>query len=184
MQSDSSEARTVLAEGRHLRLVRQGHWEYADRTKASAAVVLVAVTDGGKLLLTEQYRIPVGCRVIELPAGLAGDVEGDEHEALSSAAERELIEETGYRAGRLTQLTMGPPTAGLASELVAFFLCADLIKVAAGGGVDHEEIEVHEVDVGQVADWLAVQATKGLLIDPKVYAGLYFAQRGLVRGER
>ncbi len=37
--------RQTLAEGQHLRLVREGHWEYADRTRASGAVVLVAVTD-------------------------------------------------------------------------------------------------------------------------------------------
>jgi ADP-ribose pyrophosphatase len=177
MPTDASRERTILAEGRHLRLVREGHWEYADRTKASAAVVLVAMTAQGKLLLTEQYRIPVACRVIELPAGLAGDVAGEEHEDLAAAAQRELIEETGYRAGRLTQLTIGPPTAGLASELVAFFFCAELTKVGAGGGVEHEEIEVHEVALDEAADWLAAQGRRGRLIDPKVYAGLYFAER-------
>jgi ADP-ribose pyrophosphatase len=169
--------RTILAEGRHLRLVREGHWEYADRTKASAAVVLVAMTDNGQLLLTEQYRIPVARRVIELPAGLVGDIAGEEHEALATAAERELLEETGYRAAQLTQLSMGPPSAGLATEIVAFFLCAELTKVSRGGGVEHEQIQVHEVRLDEVAEWLEAQARRSVLIDPKVYAGLYFVHR-------
>jgi ADP-ribose pyrophosphatase len=168
----------ILAEGKFLRLVREGHWEYADRTKATAAVVLVAVTDDGKLLLTEQYRIPVARHVIELPAGLVGDVVGEEHEAMATAAQRELIEETGYQASTICQLTtLGPPTAGLASELVAFFRCGELTKVAAGGGVEHEQIEVHEIELTAVEAWLEAQTRRGVLIDPKVYAGLHFARR-------
>jgi ADP-ribose pyrophosphatase len=166
--------RMILAEGLHLRLVREGHWEYAERTKASAAVVLVAVTDDGKLLLTEQYRIPLARRVIELPAGLVGDIAGEEHEALSTAAQRELLEETGYRADQVTQLSMGPPSAGLATEQVAFFHCSRLTRLGAGGGVGHEEIELHEVALDEVPAWLEAQAGRAL-IDPKIYAGLYFA---------
>ncbi|HEV7223072.1 MAG TPA: NUDIX hydrolase, partial [Pirellulales bacterium] len=97
--------RTILAAGRHLQLVQQGHWEYADRTSAREAVVLAAVTDERQLLLVEQYRIPVGRRVIELPAGLVGDIAGEEDERLETAAGRELLEETGYRASRLELLT-------------------------------------------------------------------------------
>ena len=177
MPLNPSHERTILAEGRHLRLVREGHWEYAERTKASAAVVLVAVTADDKLLLTEQFRIPVGRRVIELPAGLVGDVPGEEQEVLATAAQRELIEETGYRAQRLTQLTMGPPSAGLATELVAFFHCTGLTKIGAGGGVEHEQIVVHEIRLDDVADWLETRARQYVLVDPKIYAGLYFALR-------
>jgi ADP-ribose pyrophosphatase len=61
--------------------------------------------------------------------------------------------------------------------LVAFFFCAELTKVGAGGGVEHEQIEIHEVGLEEAADWLAAQARRGLLIDSKVYAGLYFAER-------
>ena len=64
----------VLASGKYLRLLAQGHWEFAERVNATGAVVIVALTDEGRLLLVEQYRIPVGCPVIELPAGLVGDV--------------------------------------------------------------------------------------------------------------
>jgi len=46
--------------------------------------------------------------------------------------------------------------------------------VHAGGGVGHENITVHEVPLSEVHDWLAAKASEGLLIEPKVYAGLYF----------
>lgn len=167
--------RSVMYEGQHLRLIREGHWEYADRTKASGAAVIVAVTDDRHLILTEQYRIPVGRRVVELPAGLIGDVEGTEDEQIEEAARRELLEETGYQASELKLLTVGPPTAGLASEIVAFVLATGIKRVSAGGGVEHEQIEVHAVPLDGVAGWLAARGGETLYIDPKVYAGLYFA---------
>ena len=166
--------RRTLAEGQHLRLIREGHWEYADRTRATGAVVLVAVTDDGRLILTEQYRIPVGRRVVELPAGLVGDVEGAETEQIEAAARRELLEETGYQAGAIELLTIGPPTAGLASEIVAFVRATQLKKISAGGGIEHEEIEVHPVPLNEVPAWLDERSRHGVYVDPKVYAGLYF----------
>jgi ADP-ribose pyrophosphatase len=174
---DTPVERTILAAGRHLQLVQQGHWEYADRTSAREAVALAAVTDERQLLLVEQYRIPVGRRVIELPAGLVGDIAGEEDERLETAAGRELLEETGYRASRLELLTSGPPSAGMASEIVAFFLASGLVKVHDGGGDEAEDITVHAVPLASVENWLDQQAAAGLLIDPKIYAGLYFIRQ-------
>lgn len=174
---NDSQQPSTLAEGRHLRLVRQGHWEYADRTRARGAVVVAAVTDDRRLLLTEQFRIPVNRSVIELPAGLVGDIEGEEEEELATAAERELLEETGYQANKLEMLTIGPPSAGMASEIVAFFRASELTKVHDGGGDDSEEIVVHAIPLDGIDDWLDQQAAAGLLIDPKVYAGLYFTAK-------
>jgi ADP-ribose pyrophosphatase len=163
----------VLAEGRHLRLVRRRGWEYAERTNATAIVVLVAVTAEGRLVLTEQHREPVGGPVIELPAGLVGDRPGEADEDLATAARRELLDETGYEAGQIRPLAGGPPSAGLSSEIVTFLVAADLRRVGAGGGDEHEAITVHEVPLAAVRDWLAGQARAGRLVDPKVYAGLY-----------
>ena len=169
--------RIVLAEGRRVRLVQQGHWEFAERTNARGAVVLAAATDDGRLLLVEQYRIPVGRRVIEPPAGLVGDVIGEEEEELETAARRELLEETGYEAARLELASIGPPSAGLATEIVAFFVARGLTKVHDGGGDDSEEIVVHAAPIDSIEPWLADRAAEGTLIDPKVYAALYFLMR-------
>ena len=161
-------------EGKFLRVIKQGRWEYADRAGSTGAVVIVAVTGEGKLILTEQYRIPVGRRVIELPAGLAGDIPAQELEDMATAAHRELLEETGYKAADMKPLMSGPPSAGLASEIVTFFLATGLRQVHAGGGIEHEEIEVHEIALDEVEGWLKVRSSEGILVDPKVYAGLYF----------
>jgi hypothetical protein len=59
---------TTLHAGKFLTLIKEGHWEYVDRVNASGASVIVAVTEEQKLLLVEQYRIPVHTRTIELLA--------------------------------------------------------------------------------------------------------------------
>ena len=166
-------SKETLAHGRHLRLVRLEGWEYVERPGISAVVAIVAEVDG-HLVLIEQYRHPVRSQVIELPAGLVGDVPGSEDEALETAAQRELEEETGYRAEHLTFLTAGPATAGASSEVISFFRAEGLRKVSEGGGDETEDIRVHLVPVDQVDAWLAAQGEAGVLVDSKVYSGLYF----------
>lgn len=165
----------ILAAGKYVRLVNCGGWEYVERTTSTGIVVLVGVTDERKLILVEQYRPPVKSRVIELPAGLAGDVPGEELEELAMAARRELLEEAGYEAQEMTYLTQGPPSAGLSTEVVTLFLARGLTKTGIGGGDESEDIEVHEVALDEIPDWLERKAAAGTLVDPKVYTGLYFA---------
>ena len=98
---------TTIAEGKRVRLVRRGDWEYVTRKKSSGIVAIVAVTDDRKLVLVEQFRPPVAKSVIELPAGLAGDAAGHEQEDLTDAARRELLEETGYEADSMEFLAEG-----------------------------------------------------------------------------
>jgi len=166
----------VLFEGRHLHLLRRGTWEYVKRPLINGIVILVAVTNDDQLVLIEQFRPAVRANVIELPAGLSGDLPGRRDELLTAAARRELLEETGYDAGRIHPLVSGPPSAGASSELVTFYLATDLQRRHAGGGAHTENISVHTVKIDAVADWLEqVRHERGAMVDPKVYAGLYFA---------
>jgi nicotinamidase/pyrazinamidase len=166
----------VLASGRFIRLLKRGRWEYVDRINASGAAIIAAVTPENRLLLLDQFRVPLGRRVIEMPAGLVGD-EDDAHEHFAEAARRELLEETGYEADEMIEVAHGPPTAGMATELVTLFVARGLRRVHAGGGTEHEDIRVHEVPLEQVPAWLKERAAEGMLIDPKVYAGLYFLEQ-------
>src|SRR5580698_7513251 len=112
--------KTVLYTGKFLSLVKEGRWEYAERVNATGAAIIVAVTPGQKLLLVEQYRIPVHTRTIEMPAGIIGDEAEHSKESILEAARRELREETGYDAGHMEMLTAGPSSSGLTSEVVTF----------------------------------------------------------------
>ena len=160
--------------GRFLGLQERDHWEYTFRTNASGVVVLVPVTDTGELVLVEQYRIPVKSRVIELPAGLAGDT-GDPDENLETAAQRELIEETGYEAGFLEELLTCPSTPGMSDEIVTIFYAGALKQVGSGGGTEDEDITVHHVPLESAPQWLESQRGEGIMVDPKIYAGLFWA---------
>jgi ADP-ribose pyrophosphatase len=178
MKTDRHQSRRVLAEGRFARLVAQDGWEWVERVNASGAVVIVAVTGDRQLVLVEQYRIPLGRRVIELPAGLVGDRVDEACEGLEQAARRELLEETGYRATGLAFLAEGPSSAGLAAEIYALFLARHVDRVAPGGGDSCEDIQVHVVALDEADAWLEAKRRAGVMVDPKVYAGLYFAARG------
>jgi ADP-ribose pyrophosphatase len=164
----------TLRDGTHIRLVQRGTYEFASRKKLSGIVGIVAVTDEGKLLLVEQFRPPVNKRVIELPAGLAGDVQGHESEALAAAAQRELLEETGYSARHMKAVASGPPSAGISDEVITMFVARKLKKVGEAEGDGSEDITVHEVPVDKVAAFLKRKARDGCLVDLKIYAGLHF----------
>jgi ADP-ribose pyrophosphatase len=138
-------------------------------------VVVVAVTPEGKLLLVEQPRRPVKTTVIELPAGLAGDEPGAHGEALAEAARRELEEETGYGCDALEVVCEGPSSAGLTSEVLTVFRARGVRRVGAGGGVEGEAITLHEVALAEVHAFLRRRTAEGALVDPKVYAALWFA---------
>jgi ADP-ribose pyrophosphatase len=165
----------VLSETKFLRLMKCGHWVYAQRPNVTGIVAIAAITPGDKLLLVEQFRIPVNAPVIELPAGLAGDEPGLSNEALVEAAKRELLEETGYAAEEWEELVTTTSSAGMTDETVTLFRARGLVKMAAGGGVAGEAIILHEVPLADVAQWLTRQIARGVLVDARVYAGLYFA---------
>ena len=164
----------TLHTSKFLALIKEGHWEYVDRVNATGAALILAVTAERKGLLVEQYRIPVHVRTIELPAGIIGDEPGNSDESQAHAARRELLEETGYAAENIEALTTGPACSGITSERVTLFHATGLSRAGKGGGVAHEDITVHEVPLAEVIPWLEAKAKTGVLIDPKVYTGLFF----------
>lgn len=166
----------IVAEGKHIRLMKRGSWEYAARKNISGIVGILAVTDEGKILLVEQPRPPLGKNVIEIPAGLAGDVVGHETEELAQAARRELLEETGYEATEMEWISEGAVSAGITDEIIALFRATGLTKKTTAIGDGSEQITLHEVPLEKVHGWLDEQRGAGKVIDLKVYSGLYFAK--------
>ena len=163
----------IMWRGSHLDLVMRGSWEFVQRKNITGIVCIVAMTDDGKIVLVEQYRPPVLSRVIELPAGLVGDLPGQEAEPLEAAARRELVEETGYDAGRMELLFDGVPSAGLCDEHITFFLATELTKVEPGGGDRNEDITVLEAPLEGLLDYLDARVRGGVKVDAKIFSPLY-----------
>lgn len=155
-------------EGRFLRAVRDGRWEYVSRARGIGAVVILAETDDGEIILVEQDRVPIGRRCLELPAGLVGDEEGGEHDTVEAAAARELEEETGYRPGRIEPLGDFYSSPGMVSEGFTLVRAHDPVKVGDGGGTAHEDIIVHRVPRADIASFIEQKRTEGLGIDVKL----------------
>lgn len=155
----------IMWEGRFITAKRRGRWEYVGRARGIQAAVILAVDDG-HVLLVDQYRVPLGRRCIELPAGLVGDEEEGEDAAIAAA--RELEEETGYRPGRMDNKGNFFSSPGMVSESFTLFSAHDLEKVGDGGGVDSENIIVHRVPVATLTAQVEAWRQQGYAIDVKL----------------
>jgi ADP-ribose pyrophosphatase len=166
---------TTLFTARWLVLEQRGHWEFVRRPHANAAVGILALTDDEKVILIEQFRIPVQSTVIEIPAGIVGDEPEFAGESLAATAARELHEETGYVAESLTPLLSSPTSAGMTSEITHLFLARGLTQASPGGGVAGESITVHQIPLSELRQWLREQESHGKQIDFKIHAALFAA---------
>ncbi len=155
----------VVWEGKYIAAKRRGRWEYVSRTGGVGAAVILAVEDG-QVLLVEQFRVPIRQRCLELPAGLVGD--HDKSEDPRTSALRELEEETGYRAREMVDLGRFYASSGMSSEGFTLMRAHGLEKVAGGGGVEGEDIEVHLVPLSEIADFVAAKRAAGVAIDVKL----------------
>ena len=159
-------------------MVVRGTWEYSERTHAGGlAAIIIAVTPDDRVLFVEQFRVPLGARTIEMPAGLVGDV--DSGESIEQSAIRELEEETGWTAEHAQVLMIGPTSSGASSEKIAFVRASGLRKVGAGGGDPSEDITVHEVPRSGAVAWLAGKLGQGYELDAKLWAGLWMIDHNL-----
>jgi len=165
----------IVAETRFLRMIERNGWYFVERPNSKGVVTILPLTRERRLIFVEQLRAPLGRKVIEFPAGLMGDEAGHESEDPVVAASRELIEETGYSAQDMELVATTATSPGMANEMVHFVLAWNLDRVGPGGGVDNEDIVVHEVPIDRARAWLREQQGKGLVIAAKVFAGLYFA---------
>ena len=91
------------------------------------AVAVLALDAGERVLMIRQYRHPVGRLLWEIPAGLR-DVAG---EPLHVTAQRELLEEAGYRAAQWQVLADSFSSPGISTERLRIFLARGLAEVPA-----------------------------------------------------
>ena len=158
----------TMWEGRFIAAVREGKWDYVRRTRGISAAVILAETDEGEVILIEQYRIPIGRRCLELPAGLIGDDHGGEDDNVEKAVARELEEETGYHAAHIEPLGEYYSSPGMVAESFTLVRATGLTKVGEGGGVEGEEIVVHHVPRADVVSFIEEKRDEGVGIDVRL----------------
>ncbi len=131
------------------------------------AAVILPVLDDGRIVLIHNYRVAVGAELLELPAGTLDDGERPE-----ACAGRELSEETGYRAGRLTPLVSFYSSPGVFTERMHSFLATEL----TAGSAAHESGEQIRVSPMTLGDALDAVRT-GRIVDAKTIVTLLYYDR-------
>lgn len=131
-------------------------------------VAVVAVNDQQEVLLVRQYRVPAGRDLLEIPAGTMDHGE----ESPAACALRELAEETGFRAGKLTELFAGYLLPGYCNEFMHFFLAEDLVYDPLTPDED-EFIAVLPTSFTRAGELLK----NGAIVDAKTALGLLLAGR-------
>lgn len=161
----------IMWEGKFVRALRRGHWEYASRARNIGAVVILAEHEG-KIILVEQPRVAPGRRCIELPAGLVGDK--DPNATVEGTAIKELEEETGFTADRIEKLGEFFASPGMLSEAFTIVRAHGLRKIGPGGGDENEDIKVHLVARAEILNFIDAKRAEGLGIDAKLLLLLNF----------
>jgi ADP-ribose pyrophosphatase len=155
----------TLCEGKFVRLLRRGKWEYASRANDIRAVVILAEYDG-KMILVDQPRVGPDCRCVELPAGLVGDE--DPEATVETTAIKELEEETGFTAERVERLGDFYSSPGMLAEGFTLVRAHGLTRIGEGGGDENEDIAVHLVARADIPNFLEQKRAEGLGIDVKL----------------
>jgi 8-oxo-dGTP pyrophosphatase MutT (NUDIX family) len=136
---------------------------YAERTVVThpGAVAILALDDAQRVLMIRQYRHPVGRLLWEIPAGLR-DTDG---ESPLQTAQRELLEETGYRASQWHMLLDYFSSPGYSTERIRVFLARG-VEQAADNGYERKQEEKYIV-----ADWVPLAEAVPLALSGKLHNG-------------
>jgi ADP-ribose pyrophosphatase len=155
----------LMWEGKFIRAIRRGKWEYASRARDIRAVVILAEFEG-KVILVDQPRVGPDCRCLELPAGLVGDL--DPNATIEATAIKELEEETGFTAERVERLGDFYSSPGMLAEAFTLVRVHGVRRIGAGGGDESEDINVHLVARADIANFLEQKRAEGFGMDVKL----------------
>lgn len=161
------EGKKVRLELHHLEDEESGRRHKREVCVHPGAVVILPFVDEESILLIRNRRYAVGQTLIELPAGTL-----DKHEDPMNCAGRELIEETGYLAGRLKPLGDFYTSPGILSEKMYAFAAYDLTRAKAALE-EGEEIELAPAGLDEAIDMIRY----GQIKDAKTIATLLMYDR-------
>lgn len=165
MSNEKNAPVETMWRGKYIAAFKRGRWEYVSRTDSTRAVVVIAEHEG-KIILVEQYRVPIGSRCLELPAGLVGDE--DKNATVEETAVKELEEEAGFTADEIEILGDFHSSPGMVAESFTLARAHGVRKVGEGGGTEHEDITVHLVERSQIPQFVASRRREGVAVDVKL----------------
>ncbi len=148
-------------------LLPNGHRMEIEIIRHPGASAVVPLTDEGEVILIRQYRHAVGGYIYEVPAGKL-----DAGEPPEVCAARELTEEAGVVAGRLSRLASIVTTPGFTDEVIHLYLAEELTPAKTA----HESDEVITLLRRPLAETLAMIA-RGEITDGKSICALFLADR-------
>jgi ADP-ribose pyrophosphatase len=120
-------------------------WYSAERVGNRKAVIIVPML-GDKLVVTKEYRVPIGGFEWSFPAGLI-----DDGESIETAARRELKEETGLDILEIEKVSpFVYNSAGLTNESIAFVFVKASGEISYSGLEESENIEVFLMDKSEI----------------------------------
>lgn len=131
----------------HVRLPTGGEIEEYWVSEFRPWVNVVAVTGSDDLVLLRQYRHGLGQVHFELPAGTTEEGESD----LMAAAQRELLEETGYGGGAWRELVVTSANPALTNNLTHSFLAEGVTRLQEPRPEKTEDLRLHLVPVRDAA---------------------------------
>jgi ADP-ribose pyrophosphatase len=127
---------------------------------------VIPITQNGQVVLIRQYRHGIESVTLEIPGGMVGPDDDDPVEA----AERELLEETGYRAEKLIHIGTMAPNPAILDNYLHTFLAEDARPVASPQPEGTEDIEFDLVDISDIPELIA----SGQINHALVIAAFYF----------
>jgi ADP-ribose pyrophosphatase len=133
------------------------------------AVMIIALLDDGRLVMERQYRYPVKQVMIEFPAGKL-----DAGEDRLACAQRELLEETGYRAKEWAHAGVLHPVISYSTEFIDIWFARGL-RLGERRLDEGEFLDVFTASLDELLAW----SREGKLTDAKTLTGLLWLQNHL-----
>ncbi|MBP1933537.1 ADP-ribose pyrophosphatase [Ammoniphilus resinae] len=141
--------------------------------KHPGAVAIMALTSDQRMIFVRQFRKPLEKTILEIPAGKL-----EKGEDPKRCAERELLEETGYTAKQLKQISAFYTSPGFANEFLYLFEAEDLVS----GQAEPDEDEFVELTLLNLKE--AFEAIeRGEIIDAKTVLAVYYWQNQQLQGK-
>ena len=150
-------------------LLPNGNISNREWIKHPGAICCVPILPDGKIGLIKQYRYAVKEEMIEIPAGKL-----DQNEIPEKCALRELEEEIGYRANKLTLLANIHPAVGFTDEKMWLYLAEGLVKTKQSLDAD-EFLSLFPTKLNEAVDMV----WSGKITDVKTIIGILWAQKTL-----